>query len=144
MLEVIDSLAGLEGIREEWSALWTSDPRATPFQSPEWLIPWTRHLWGGGRIWTLLQRREGKLASLLPMFRWGAELEQLSFLGAGVTDYLDVIGEPIDRLTGDWKHAVVDELREDSPLLHLGTPEPCSSCLVLDLPATYELLTDAP
>ena len=144
MLQVVNSIAGLEALREEWRALWLGDPHATPFQSPEWLIPWVRHLYGGGQIWTVAQRREGRLVSLLPLFRWGTELEMLSFLGAGVTDYLDLIGESINELPGDWKYANFDELREDSPLLRLGEGEPCSTCPVLDLPASYEKLLARP
>ncbi len=39
---VIDSTWGLSEIEAEWRNLWNADLAATPFQNPDWLIPWTR------------------------------------------------------------------------------------------------------
>ncbi len=70
----------LESLRPEWSELWNHSPRATPFQSPEWLLPWTRHLFGGGDILAMTSRDEtGRLIGLAPLFRWGVEQRTLSF-----------------------------------------------------------------
>ena len=46
---IVSQLDKLETLREEWRELWTRDPRASVFQSPDWLLPWTRYLWNGGR-----------------------------------------------------------------------------------------------
>ena len=138
MLSVITEAEELEALRPEWSELWRSDPRATPFQSPEWLLAWWHHLFQGGRLWTVAQRRDGKLVSLLPAFRYGDRAQHLTLIGTGVTDYLDLLGEPIDSIPGDWQDASLEELRPGSPLLALGAAGECSVCPVAPLPATVD------
>ncbi len=138
MLSVISDPAELEALRGEWSELWASDPRATPFQSPEWLLSWWKHLFQGGQMWTVVERRNGRLASLLPLFRWGLRGEKLSFIGSGVSDYLDLLGEPLDAIPGTWDSTSLEEIRTGSPLLQFGNPEPCSVCPVIPLPATMD------
>ena len=138
MLSVIADHAELEALRPEWSELWRNDPRATPFQSPEWLLAWWRHLFQGGQLWTVVQRRDDKLVSLLPAFRYGDRCQHLTLIGTGVTDYLDLLGEPIESIPGDWEDAGLEELRPGSPLLALGAGEACSVCPVASLPATID------
>ena len=43
-IEVSDvtGLVGLEKLRDEWTAVWEHCPRATPFQHPDWLVPYCR------------------------------------------------------------------------------------------------------
>lgn len=55
-LEVATRPEDLEFLRAEWSALLLRCPAATPFQSPEWLIPWWRRF-GSGRLLVLVLRR---------------------------------------------------------------------------------------
>src|SRR5437868_940235 len=92
--EIIDSLAGLESLAGEWSRLHACCPRATPFQSPQWLVPWTRHLFGGGRILAIAIRDGGVLVGFAPLFCWGIEKRTISFLGAGISDYGDLLFAP--------------------------------------------------
>jgi CelD/BcsL family acetyltransferase involved in cellulose biosynthesis len=73
-------------IREEWSELWDRAMGATVFQSPEWLLPWWRHLFKGGEMWTIGVRRNGCLVGLAPMFLYGNRTA--AFAGSGVSDYL--------------------------------------------------------
>src|SRR3974377_16939 len=89
-IEVLDSL---EPPRHEWTELCRRSA-ATPFQSPQWLIPWTRHLFGGGEIWIVAMRDGGKLVGIAPLFRWGAHERRVSFLGAGVSDYGGLVCAP--------------------------------------------------
>jgi CelD/BcsL family acetyltransferase involved in cellulose biosynthesis len=148
-VDVIDSLAGLEALVPEWTDLCRRCPRASPFQSPQWLVPWTRHLWGGGEIWTLAIREHGELIGLAPLFRWGYGPYTVSFLGAGVSDYGDLLFAPgreeecvaaVHRLLMDrrdrWDVLDLCEVRSGAGLLELWPGEPCSACPVLDL-ATY-------
>jgi hypothetical protein len=46
----LEKADAVEAIEPAWRDLWEQGPEATPFQSPDWLLPWTRHLWGGGRL----------------------------------------------------------------------------------------------
>lgn len=148
----ITAAGELERLRPEWACLWERS-RATPFQSPEWLLPWWHHLFGGGRLWTLTLRREGRLSGLAPLFVWGEGC--VSLLGSGVTDYLDILVEPeieqegmemflahIAAQSASWRVCDFQELRQGSPLLRSPIPaglgadiEECSVCPVVELPA---------
>ena len=146
IVEVIDSLDGLEKLKLEWLRLWQSCPTATPFQSPQWLIPWTRHIFGGGRICCLAIRQSSTLVGLAPLFTWGTDRRILSFLGAGISDYGDVLLVPgheaecmstLRRLLSDQIEGGCDldlrDIREGSMLLDGWPREECAICPVLDL-----------
>jgi CelD/BcsL family acetyltransferase involved in cellulose biosynthesis len=64
-VEVVASLAELERLRPAWMALWHHARGATPFQSPDWLIPWWQHI-GEGELLTIavLDEAEGRLVGL--------------------------------------------------------------------------------
>lgn len=148
-IEVIHSLAGLETLAPEWRALHRQCPRATPFQSPEWLIPWTRHMFRGGEIQALAIRDTGVLTGFAPLFCWGVDRRVVSFLGAGISDYGDLLFAPdrepecvaavSDFLTSrkdHWDALDLQEIRAGSALLTGQSVEVSSVCPVLDL-ATY-------
>lgn len=82
-------------VEDAWRALWRRDPEATPFQGPDWLIPWTDHLRFGDPRLALVRDRGGRPVALAPMLRvrerGGAKLLPLGF---GVTDYLDPLVDP--------------------------------------------------
>jgi len=130
------TLADLEALAPEWEALWQRDRRATPFQSPAWLIPWTRHLWGGGELIIQEDRINGELSGLLPLFRWGTDQTTVSFLGAGVSDYGDILGS--FRQISLPEDAILEEIPESSPFCltgprPVGSIEQCSACPILTL-----------
>ena len=149
MLELIDSFGALAAMAGEWRELCDRAPRATVFQTPEWLLPWWKHL-GGGDICSLALRSGGRLRALAPVFRHGmpgARIRQISFLGAGITDYLDFIAEPeaahefalavrgwLDAKTIEWDVVNLEELQPQAVAREIGSPEPCSMCPVIDLP----------
>ena len=128
-------------------------PRPRPFQHPAWLLPWWRHLWGGGEAWWIALRDGSRLAGLAPLFVWGLTQRCVSLAGSGVTDYLDFLIEPEHATAGAalvmehlarhrlrWDVCDFQELRAESPIagamadgLRLRC-EPCSTCPVLRLP----------
>lgn len=93
---LIDTIEGLEFVAAEWASLCAAETAATPFQSPHWLIPWVRHIWGGGQLRALALRRDGRLVALAPLFLWGygEGPVTVSLLGAGISDYSDMIALP--------------------------------------------------
>jgi len=71
-LEVIDELAKLEGLADEWARLATSGVRGSLFRSPEWLLPWWHAYRGVLRadLFALAGRsEEGELVCLAPLYR---------------------------------------------------------------------------
>jgi CelD/BcsL family acetyltransferase involved in cellulose biosynthesis len=153
-IEEINSLAGLVRISNEWSALWRRAPTATPFQSPEWLIPWWRHL-GEGDLWTLVIRENvtSRICGIAPLFvrRSGPDEKRLLLpLGTGISDYLDVLIEPgmefpagavmfahLDRHRDRWDDFEFSQLRAGSPLLYLPAPRTWRCELGASLPCPF-------
>ena len=147
-VEILDR-DGLERAMPAWAELWARDPHATAFQRPEWCAAWCRHLLGG-EVEALAAWRGSSLESLLPLFRWrDGSASVLSPLGAGVSDYLDLLVAPGARDAVravqaalahlPWDRIELGELRAASVLLQLSLPgrderqrqEPCPA-LVID------------
>lgn len=150
-LQCVSRLEDLVALREEWSDLWDRCPGATPFQSPEWAVPWWRHL-GRGRLRVLLHRSEGRLTGLAPLYV--SPLGRVRLLGTGNTDYLDFLADPgcpealPALLTSALRLGTACDFQQLSPasdLLRAGTPERGMAtalrqepCPVLPLPASAE------
>ncbi len=149
MLQLIDSFEALAAIESGWRDLCDCCPRATVFQRPEWLLPWWKHL-GGGQIRALASSDNGRLRGLAPLFLHGMpgrEVRQISFIGAGITDYLDFIAQPgfeteftaavrdwLNSHGSEWDIVNLEELRPNAVALSLADSERCSTCAVLKLP----------
>lgn len=130
---------------EDAWALWRADPRATPFQSPAWLNAWSKHL--GGQE-TFVAEVPGR--ALLPLFLWDDNgARKLVPVGAGHSDYCDMVGDPgavpalLEAVAAGpiaFDELVLPDLRLDSPLLAPAPPgwtahdEPHETCPVLVLP----------
>jgi CelD/BcsL family acetyltransferase involved in cellulose biosynthesis len=159
-LRILRDTAALEAIEPQWRALWDSDPLATPFQTPEWLLPWWRHF-GQPELTAVAIHRDGKLTGLLPFYIYrepGSGQRQLLLIGAGTSDYLDGVFAPectpndilraIDflRSSVSWDLASLTQLRTGSRLLQALTSHagrfPTESCWHMpavpasELPAT--------
>lgn len=149
-IEELTSIDELQSIEAPWRDLCLRDPAATPFQSPDWILPWFRHF-GSGEILTIATRGEGgRLDALAPLFILRDDddpTESLGMLiGTGNTDYLDVLRTPgtnIDELVARFSAADcamwdLQQLRSVSPLLTAAAPtghedlvEQQDACLVL-------------
>src|SRR4051794_26352107 len=66
--EEIATTAALEDLRPEWERLWAQVPGTTPFQTPDWLIPWWRHIGEGVLLTLALRDGAGALIGLLPFY----------------------------------------------------------------------------
>lgn len=135
-IETLTSVADLDALLPEWHALWARCPAATPFQSPAWLRPWWTHF-TGHRLLAFTLRVEGRLVGFAPFYidapSSGGRTVRL--LGAGVSDYLDVLLEPefalagataifdrLDQLREEWDQCDFFALRPGSPLLSPAVP----------------------
>jgi CelD/BcsL family acetyltransferase involved in cellulose biosynthesis len=136
VVEEITTIGELEEFEQEWRSLYDADPLATPFQSPEWLLPWVRHIWGGGELRVLVVRREGIPVGCAPLFAWGAGNIRLAFLGAGISDYTGMLTRPeyaresacavLDHLArsgAPWEVCDFEDLAPWDPLLESQKPE---------------------
>ena len=149
----IEEIPDLEALRGEWSDLCDRSPRVTPFQRPEWLLPWIR-AFPPGEPWVLAVRKEGRLIALAPLLVYPNEGRRtVAFYGGGVSDYCDVVTDPdgeeeaVAALLGylkdrrdRWEVADFEPLPGDSPLLRIseGSAETRDVCPGLDLPERVE------
>jgi CelD/BcsL family acetyltransferase involved in cellulose biosynthesis len=136
-VEPISDRTRLEQLRPHWSALYHRCPWATPFQSPEWLLAWW-DVFHPGEIQSLAIHDGGRLVGLAPLYRGEDGIQR--FLGAGISDYLDILAEPgtgaATAVVQNCQNADLMELRAESPLLAARTASGVSSvCPVLRLPA---------
>jgi CelD/BcsL family acetyltransferase involved in cellulose biosynthesis len=133
MLEIglIRNTRELEAAAEAWRALWNEDPQATPFQSPEWLLPWW-HVFGQSELRVAAIYGGGRLTGLAPFcLDTGSNPRErrLIALGAGTSDYLDGVFSPacpetsvqhalgIVTAAGPWDMLSVPQLQPHSFLL---------------------------
>ena len=156
--EEVANTAALERLRPEWERLWLSIPTTTPFQRPEWLIAWWRHIGQGRLLTNSVRNGAGQLVALFPFYVYTPPEggpRSLFPLGIATTDYLDALVLPgmeaaamelpfttcratCGRDVCDWP-----QLRPGSPLLAASGPpgwdscvEPAEPCPALRLPAS--------
>ncbi|MEA2417202.1 MAG: hypothetical protein QOI58_3859 [Thermoanaerobaculia bacterium] len=126
-IEVITEIEALEAIEPAWLDLCRKN-QVTPFQTPMWLLPWWRNF--GSNDLTVIVSREGdRIDAIAPLYilRDDESDESLGmFLGTGISDYLDVIGEA---------SLVIDEMSKlNCQLWDLQQLQPSSSMLTAPLP----------
>ena len=168
-IELIRSTQALERLDPEWRVLWAADPRATPFQSPEWLVPWWRTVGEGELDGAALRDAQGRLLGLLPLYihtQPGTGQRDRLLLGAGTSDYLGglfdggatapAVAQARTALAWAsegrgqrWDQTILHQMRADSWLLEAADPAcwartPAESCAPLStalssLPAKMRL-----
>lgn len=157
-VEEITSLEHLEKLRGAWSGLCDRSPRATPFQRPEWLIPWWR-TFQPGEPWVLAIHREDRLAALAPLLLYTKDgRKTVAFCGGGLSDYCDVVTDPqgeeetvvtllahLASRRDRWERGDFEPVPDGSPLLRVDPPdglgartEPLDVCPFLPLPGRVE------
>jgi CelD/BcsL family acetyltransferase involved in cellulose biosynthesis len=123
------------------------------------MAPWWNHLFGGGEMWTIAIWENDRLIGLAPLFIHGIDAHEVSFLGSGVTDYLDFLVDDqnaaqaaqeicghIRRSAHRWNCCNLVEIPADSPLLEValsskfGEKSPAGVCPVVPLPHCLEAL----
>ena len=132
----IRSLDELVKLSRDWHTLCDHAPDSTPFQYPEWAIPWWR-VFGNDSLCCLAVYASQRLMALAPLFIYHQKsgIRVLTFLGAGISDYLDVIAEPgfeilgsslilehLQILQNEWDLCELMDLRSGSPLLKASLP----------------------
>ncbi|MBV9755998.1 MAG: GNAT family N-acetyltransferase [Alphaproteobacteria bacterium] len=82
----------LRALAAEWEALFRRVPDALAFQSPAWLLPWWDAFGTGRPRVATLRADAGQLIGLLPLYVLDEPPQRkLLLLGAGTTDYLDLL-----------------------------------------------------
>jgi CelD/BcsL family acetyltransferase involved in cellulose biosynthesis len=97
LADIITTTEELAALAPAWDELWRRTPSATPFQSPHWLMPWFERFGSGGELAVIASRNgDGSLDTLAPLYILRDEDSDESlgmFLGTGISDYLDQLGD---------------------------------------------------
>ncbi|HEU4700443.1 MAG TPA: GNAT family N-acetyltransferase [Gemmatimonadales bacterium] len=96
---VLRSAAELEALAPAWAALWARCPGASPFQAPEWLLPWWRQFGEGTPFAVALHARgddgASRLVGLAPLYVYAGDgARRLLPIGIGISDHLDALLDP--------------------------------------------------
>jgi CelD/BcsL family acetyltransferase involved in cellulose biosynthesis len=159
-IDQITSGPEIECLAPEWQALWRRVPNATPFQSPEWLLPWWS-CFGNAAPSLVTVRKGGHLVGLLPLYILGEpECRKLLPFGISLSDYLDLLADPVYPELADallqslfavpgWDECYLPDLSPSSGLLAARCPSTLSedrsvgqTCPVLRLPGAVESLRE--
>ncbi|HWD41376.1 MAG TPA: GNAT family N-acetyltransferase [Fimbriimonas sp.] len=140
-------------LEKDWRVLANEDPSATPFQTWEWQSTWWNYF-GGSKEPRALAVYEGQdLVGLMAFVRTAGAWRTLRSLGIGPSDYLQPLSRPghenqAAEATRNYAAEASDidlvdlhQLRETKPLVELTDPQTRieqATCLVLDLPRTYD------
>lgn len=131
----VDPVVNLSDIAPEWEQLWRADGQTTPFQHPGWLLPWWE-TFGSGRLFSWAVRVDSRLVGLALTFLhpWQG-WRQVTFIGNGVSDHLDILAHPGCRAEAVasllekyaehrscWDVCDLQDLSEHSSLLHTTVP----------------------
>jgi CelD/BcsL family acetyltransferase involved in cellulose biosynthesis len=119
----------LAELEEEWSELHRRTRIASPFQSPDWVLPWVRMVGSRRSLVTLTLRRGSQLIGILPLQEEDGGV--LRPMARAVSDRLDVLLDPaeppstIDALLrpfwdGPWESLELEQNPGDS-FLSLAT-----------------------
>ena len=140
MIRRVDDDAALYALASAWAALWRTST-ATPFAHPAWLLPWWRQF-GTGRPRVAFHDR-----GLLPLYDYQGRLLPI---GAGTTDYCDMLGADPDPLLAallDSSPAELLAVPSGSALRGVMVPpgweiawQDSDTCPAIALPTTMEAL----
>jgi len=167
-VKIISELAGLKGLREEWSRLAASHQSTSTFLTPEWQLAWWEAYQPNATLKAVCAFRGDELVGLAPMMikaekRLGLPLRALRFIGDGTSesDHLDFILRPqdsealrdalLDTLASlPWDMAVFSNLPESSATLdgvrHWATrnrfyvEDRSSPCPIRPIPESFDAL----
>ncbi|MEK6256125.1 MAG: GNAT family N-acetyltransferase [Chloroflexota bacterium] len=103
-IQILDSVAQIESIADEWRQLLEKSASPNPFLTPEYGLAWWQHL--GGGEWSSAELRvivghdnDNNLVGIAPLFAHEDDKNQttLMFLGSHeISDFLDIIAKPED------------------------------------------------
>ena len=155
----ITTPAALADLAPAWWALFDRCEAASPFQSPAWLLAWV-DAFRPPQLWTVAVRREGALLGLAPFFVYARPDDgrrQVTLLGNGVTDRLDLLAEPgagaavaaaaiahLERHPERWECCDFRDVPQPSALLAIPLTRPAQDTVVPDTPCPVLRLPNAP
>ena len=151
-IQIYQDSACLATLKNQWQDLVDDVPTSTPFQTWEWHSTWSQFFGRSKRPYVIATYEGSDLIGLYPLARKAGAWYVLRSSGSGPSDYLQPIIRPgyeyvvesaiADHLANQRDYSLVDlhQLRDDLSSLEVeGSVDlEQGTCLVLDLPPTYE------
>jgi CelD/BcsL family acetyltransferase involved in cellulose biosynthesis len=123
-IEVIDNLAGFEGLREEWEDLVQSSASSSVFVSWQWQYHWWRNYYrAGSQLRILVARADRQVTGIVPLYIARKQMlklfhyKVLQFIGMGgdtSPDYLDaiVVAERVEQTLQSLADFIFEKLKD--------------------------------
>jgi CelD/BcsL family acetyltransferase involved in cellulose biosynthesis len=124
-LNVIEDISGLSSIYPSWQELYKQDVNSTPFQSPDWIIPWCSYFINEKIHLISISDRE-ELISIAPFYIFEQNgKKELKLIGTGNTDYnFPLIKKSYHREVFDLLNNYIYSIKEQFDNIYLeGIPE---------------------
>lgn len=126
---IISDAPAFARLAPEWRVLWRVSPNATPFQSPDWLLPWW-DAFAPGELQVIAVRRDNELIGVAPLYR-EAESARVLPVGVALSDYVDVLLHP--RFTQEAANAAAQAIASLDGIELVEFPELESGSLALKM-----------
>ncbi|MDR3688743.1 MAG: GNAT family N-acetyltransferase [Fimbriimonas sp.] len=150
--EVLSGESLFDTRQGQWRDLIGDAPTATPFQSLEWHRTWWKHYGGVRRPLAVAVFEGADLVGIMPFFRTRGPWRTLRPMGVGPSDYLhplarrgyeDAVAEEVAHCARTLKGVDLIDLHQVRETRALAQAFPATrieqaTCLLLDLPKTYE------
>lgn len=148
----------LAKISEEWEDICDHCSRITPFQYPQWLIPWWE-IFGNDQLRLITLREDGKLVGLGCFFIYkdAGKMRRCCFVGSGISDYLDItaldgyralcarkIFDYLLEIRSEWDICDFQEIPEGSELITNALFNGIKITPVKSSTLTYKLINKKP
>ena len=160
--KLVMDLPALAALEPQWWELWARCAKATPFQSPAWLLSWWEEF-HPGKLLCGTATVGGQLVALFPFYLEddNKAAPRLLPIGISLSDYIDVLvdpncpgaGDAVVKLMSDarWGSWSFEEMAPGSAAADLACPE-CSSdavsrqetCPVLDIREARDVESSVP
>ncbi|MFP4012751.1 MAG: GNAT family N-acetyltransferase [Chitinispirillaceae bacterium] len=139
-LSIVNNHRDFVSLVPQWNQLSECSSDATPFQLPEWVLPWWEEF-GNDGLKVVRALDENRLVGLGLFFTYNDSSKQkLCFIGSGISDYLDLVMHPEYRSSfpdeiirylsgcGDWDQCDFQEQKEGASLLGVSVPSSIRAC----------------
>lgn len=136
-IQEITSVQEMEAFYPLWSTFFGQCPDSTPFQSPDWLVPWW-YTFGQSQLLVLRIHRREETVAIVPFFIYTTQegIRRLCFIGSGISDYCGILVSPseersvvnlvfryLTQTAAAWDECDLQELRADSAFLAVTAPQ---------------------
>ncbi len=136
--EIIRDPAHLAALVPEWRDLWHRSEIATPFQSPDWLLPWW-DTFAPGELRCIAVYAGERLIALAPLYREsGVCGPRLLAVGVSISDYLDILIDPAHSDSVSALASAIEEM-EDIEAVEWNEMQPDAGALRLPPPSGWDV-----